>query len=53
MKILFSPSETKFKGGIKDKITKNSFVFPELYDKRIEIIKSYQNFIDSATNAEL
>ena len=53
MKILFSPSETKFKGGIKDKITKNSFVFPELYDKRIEIIKSYQNFIDLATDEEL
>jgi len=53
MKILFSPSETKFKGGISDKITQNSFIFPELYDKRVEILNRYQNFIDLATDEEL
>lgn len=53
MKILFSPSETKYQGGIKDKITKNSFIFPELYNYRLEAIKQYQNFIDKASDSEL
>ena len=53
MKILFSPSETKFKGGKKDKITKNSFLFPHLYNFREQALSRYQDFIDTATNEEL
>lgn len=53
MKILFSPSETKFKGGENKKLNKNSFIFPELFDKRIEAINEYQKFIDNASKEEL
>lgn len=53
MKILFSPSEAKFKGGISQKIDKNSFIFPHLFEQRINAINEYQNFINSATNEEL
>lgn len=53
MKILFSPSETKYKGGMKEQLTKDSFLFPELYDKRMEIIKAYQDFLDTASNKQL
>lgn len=49
MKILFSPSETKFKGGSDSLMNKESFIFPELYTKRIEILTQYQNFIDTAS----
>ena len=53
MKILFSPSETKYRGGTNKKLSEDSFIFPELYDKRIEAIQEYQKFIDNATNKEL
>ncbi len=53
MKILFSPSETKFKGGENKKLNKNSFIFPELFDKRIEAINEYQEFIDNVSNEQL
>ena len=53
MKILFSPSETKFKGGETKKINKNSFIFPELFEERIKVVNLYQTFIDNASNEEL
>ena len=53
MKILFSPSETKFKGGETKKINKNSFLFPELFEERIKVVNLYQTFIDNASNEEL
>ena len=53
MKILFSPSETKFKGGETRKINKNSFLFPELFEERIKVVNLYQTFIDNASNEEL
>lgn len=53
MKILFSPSEAKFKGGENKKLNDNSFIFPELFDKRLEAINDYQKFIDSASNEKL
>ena len=46
MKILFSPSETKFKGGESKKINKNSFLFPELFEERIKVVNLYQTYID-------
>jgi cytoplasmic iron level regulating protein YaaA (DUF328/UPF0246 family) len=53
MKILFSPSETKFKGGDKTQINKNSFLFPELFEERNQVIKLYQEFIANASNKQL
>jgi cytoplasmic iron level regulating protein YaaA (DUF328/UPF0246 family) len=45
MKILLAPSERKTKGGDFPPINKNSFIFPEIYDKRIKIIKKYDKFL--------
>lgn len=53
MKVLFSPSETKNSGGEKTPLDKNSFLFPELFDKRLEIIKQYNDFINTASSDEL
>jgi len=53
MKILFSPSETKFTGGKDGKIENISFIFPELFDKRMEAISEYQKFIQNASNEQL
>ena len=41
MKILFSPSEAKFKDGCTDSFNKNSFIFPELFEYRLEIINKF------------
>jgi len=58
MKILFSPSETKCKDQSNiDNSTKSfdssSFIFPKLYDKRIEIIDKYRSYIQNAGDDEL
>ncbi|NLY03741.1 MAG: YaaA family protein [Campylobacter sp.] len=53
MKILFSSSQTKLKGGESKEINKSSFIFPELFEKRLEVINKYQKYIDTATNKEL
>ena len=45
MKILFSPSEAKSKFIDSSKISCNSFVFPELFDKRIDLIKKLKLFL--------
>ena len=36
MKILFSPSETKIAGGVDKSFDKDSFIFPELFEKRMQ-----------------
>ena len=53
MKILFSPSETKIAGGEEISFNKSSFIFPELFEKRMEIVKQYNDFITSASKDEL
>ena len=53
MKILFSPSETKKTGGFEKPFDKNSFIFSELFEKRLEIVNSYNEFILNATKDEL
>ncbi|MBN2782889.1 MAG: YaaA family protein [Campylobacterales bacterium] len=53
MKILFSPSETKYKGGTTEPLDQNSFLFPNLFNYRMEAVDKYQNFIDNATNEQL
>lgn len=53
MKILFSPSETKIAGGSEMPFDKDSFIFPELFDKRMEIVKQYNDFVKNASKDEL
>jgi uncharacterized protein len=53
MKILFSPSEAKYKDGNDVKFTKKSFIFPELFKYREEMINKYQSFINNASNEEI
>ena len=53
MKILFSTSETKILGGTNPSIKKDSFLFPSLYEKRMEIVKHYQTYITNASNEQL
>ena len=49
MKILFSPSETKNSGGVEKIFDENSFIFPQLFNKRVEIINSYNEFLQTAS----
>ncbi len=53
MKILFSPSEAKYKDGTDTKFTKESFIFPELFKHREEMVNKYQSFINNANNDEI
>ena len=53
MKILFSPSETKIAAGNEISFDENSFIFPELFEKRMEIVKQYNDFILNASKEEL
>ncbi len=49
MKILFSPSETKTTLCVNAPLNQSSFIFPELYTKRHEVLTRYQRFVDSAS----
>lgn len=53
MKILFSPSETKNSGGLNKSFDNSSFIFPELYSFREEILNKYNNFIKTASKTQL
>ncbi len=53
MKILFSPSEAKIDLATYDKIDQNSFLFKDLYKKRVYVLEKYQQFIKNATDNEL
>jgi len=53
LKILFSPSESKVSGGNDKIFSHDSFLFPELYEKRCEVINAYNKFIETATNEQL
>ncbi|EAJ6153066.1 YaaA family protein [Campylobacter lari] len=53
MKILFSPSESKNKINTQDYINKNSFVFSNLYSKRLEVLTKYKNHINQCNEVEL
>jgi len=52
MKILLAPSERKTKGGNFPPINETSFVFPEIYQKRIEIIKKYDEFLQTTDDVK-
>ena len=53
MKILFSPSEGKTTLATNEPINKNSFIFPELYEKRKYILDEYNEYIHSLSDEEL
>lgn len=53
MKVLFSPSEAKHSGGEKKSFSKESFLFPELFDKRLEIVKAYNEYILNSDDEKL
>ena len=53
MKILFSPSETKNSGGTTQAFSKNSFIFPELFEKRMQIVNQYNNYILNSSKEQL
>jgi len=53
LKILFSPSEAKYRGGTRSIVIDNSYIFPELFDKRVKIIREYKEYIEKASYDEL
>ncbi|MEA1914270.1 MAG: YaaA family protein [Campylobacterota bacterium] len=53
MKILLAPAETKRSGGDLSEISKNSFIFEELYEKRLEIITQYEELLKRNSIEEL
>jgi len=53
MKILFSPSEGKTTLATNEPINQNSFIFPELYEKRKYILDEYNKYIHSLNDEEL
>ncbi|WP_410689343.1 peroxide stress protein YaaA [Campylobacter lari] len=53
MKILFSPSESKNKTNTQTCINENSFVFSNLYSKRLEVLTKYKNHIKQCSEGEL
>lgn len=53
MKILFSPSETKKSGRVQKNFDKNSFIFPKLFEKRLQILNSYNEFVQTASIQQL
>jgi len=53
MTILFSPSEAKTKGGEKRDFNENSFIFPHLFEKRMEVLHLYNDYIKKASKEEL
>jgi len=53
MKILFSPSETKHKDGLNQKVDNTCLIFPELYGYRLEVIQKYQEYINNESNVNI
>ncbi len=53
MKILFSPAETKNSGGLEKLINGSSFIFPELFKYRKEVLNRYTQFITSSSDEQL
>lgn len=53
MKILFSPSESKTQDSTLKPFDKNSFIFKELFEKRCEVLRLYENFVKEASLSEL
>ena len=52
MKILLAPSERKTLGGGNPPVSKNSFIFSEIYEKRIESVKKYNEFLQTTDDVK-
>lgn len=53
MKILFSPSESKSTNCVKKSINQDTFIFSDLYIKRLEVINKFSSYIYNANIEEL
>lgn len=53
MIILFAPSEGKRSGGKSASINSSSFIFPELYEKRLEVISKYEKEVHKGSYDDL
>lgn len=53
MIILFAPSEGKRPGGILPPLCLDSFIFPELYAKRLEVLEKYEALVRSGSDKAL
>lgn len=53
MKILLAPAETKREGGKLQPFCKDNFVFEELFEKRKEIVDTYENLVQNSSIEEL
>ncbi len=53
MKILFSPSEAKNPTSTGDIFSKNSFIFPNLFEARKNILLQYKDYIANASQEDL
>ena len=52
MKILLAPSERKTKGGDFPPFNEKNFIFPKIYKKRVEIIKKYDEFLQTTDDVK-
>jgi cytoplasmic iron level regulating protein YaaA (DUF328/UPF0246 family) len=53
MIILFSPSEGKREGGTLPPLNQQSFIFPDLFSKRLEVIEQYEKLTLNGSDQEL
>lgn len=53
MIVLFSPSEGKKTGGSGAAVSKEGLLFPELYERRLEALKLYNDFVSRSDVAAL
>ena len=53
LKILFSPSESKISLNTNNKFNGRDLIFPELFDKRVEILNRYDEFLKNANLDEI
>lgn len=53
MKILLAPAETKNEGGSKASICTENFIFPELFEKRLEVFERYEKLLRDSSIEEL
>lgn len=53
MIILFAPSEGKRSGGESTSINPSSFIFPELHEKRLEVISKYEKTVQEGSYDDL
>lgn len=53
MIILFAPSESKCEGGNLPPLNNESLILPELYSKRLEVIREYEKLVQESNEQQL